>query len=241
MAEVIILPSKRRPDVQQYMFYVRNLLKAGDSVDTGFISVTVFSGDDPDPNHLFQGPLSQIDGTFYQVIRDGIPGVIYEFLLTVFTDLGETLTVEARLAILPSVGNAIPGYAPNYFSSKPYPILSREFAGYNLLPVDGKLNTLVKHAETQSSAASYGVSLLGGVLRFPLVTITTREQLIYTVSVLGGELQTAIKLARTSVNALGYSAVPAGGGLRTALIVSNCQMSRVNYLAAPVGGSLYVP
>lgn len=238
MATLIVLPSKRKQDIQKYAFYVKNLLLPGDAVDTGTISIAVFSGTDPFPEQLLLGPLTIQSGVFYQVIQEGIPGVIYEILLTVFTTQGRTLTVEARLAILPENLPAIPNYIPESFTSRPYPVYLIDALSLTFLPLGGELRNIV---ETTSTSDTFSLSFLpiGGSLRFPLKEIFPEDSFELSFLPLGGTLRDILIITETEdVFALTFT--PLSGKLKHVLI-QHTQAEAFSLSFTPLGGNLYVP
>jgi len=126
--------SKTVVETKSYIGDFRDVLAVGETITSQAVTVTVFSGDDPNPsNLLFQGIDVHV-GWIEQRIRLGIPGNIYSINFVVGTSLGNTYDKVTRLAVLPEDGNAVPQFTVLYYTSRLYPYEYEESIDSNILP-----------------------------------------------------------------------------------------------------------
>lgn len=240
MASVIVLPSKRIQDVQKYTFSFARFLAAEDFITTAEVSISVFSGVDAYPYELIPDPYELFPSQIVQTVRGGLPGVTYEFLVTVTTDQGFVYTSEARLSILPLGAPAGTNYRPFFFSSRPYPISISDEAVYSGEALSGLMKGVIVVTDAQTpSVAAYGVVVTGAAFRDPLLlTILPPEQVTYEVVPVGGELRVVLLSTDTEPSAATYSVTPTGGDMGTFLVSAECQPSASVYSVTPTGGEL---
>jgi hypothetical protein len=99
----IVLPAKRTVDT--VILPVGGLdmssqLQAGETISSVQVSVSVYSGTDPNPAAILSGAASVAGNIITQLFTGGVLGVIYEVLFEVFTSLGQTIGVPGYLAII---------------------------------------------------------------------------------------------------------------------------------------------
>lgn len=70
------------------------------NITSASVSATVYSGLDPSPQSIVNGPAVVDLYTVTQSISGGIPGTIYYLVCTAETSDGQTLTEDAFLAVL---------------------------------------------------------------------------------------------------------------------------------------------
>lgn len=238
MATLVVLPSKRKLDTQQYVIDFSNILYAGDSIASATVVVRLFTGYDPVPQAILFGAFTQTDTSITQKVTAGVPGVIYELVTTVTTTLGYIHVIVSRLAILPEDLGAIPNYSPFFLSSKPYPVYFIDGLDLAGIPQDGELKDPIIETSQLEQLNILSVPQ-GGELRDAFLDTNSREQLDIAALPQGGELRD-ILLETSSREQLGILAEPLDGLLRDAL-VSTASTERLNISAVPTGGSLYVP
>jgi hypothetical protein len=84
---------KRVAEVQIFSVDFSPLLAAGETLSAAVWSVALFSGTDPTPNAMLQGPAVIAGSVVSQVLKGGVAGGIYGPICTATTSLGQTLVV----------------------------------------------------------------------------------------------------------------------------------------------------
>lgn len=118
----ITLPAKRRIDVRPFKVDFSQWLDSGESVTAAQLSVSLFTGTDPDPAAILYLDPEILNNVVTQRIREGIPGNIYTITMEVTTNLGNELTAETVQAVLPDGVPAEDIYIPLFLTSRPYPL-----------------------------------------------------------------------------------------------------------------------
>ena len=97
----VILDPKRASEIVSPPFDFSAKCQAGDELSSPLVTVTVWSGVDPDPQAVYGGG-SAINGfVINPTFQGGIVGVIYLIAVEVAASLSGTLELDALLAILP--------------------------------------------------------------------------------------------------------------------------------------------
>jgi hypothetical protein len=81
-----------------------DLLAAGDYLIGCTVTVTVYSGYDLSPSSMLLGNPIVGAATIGQVIQQGVPGTIYDWVFLAGTVGGKELELKTKIAIAPSVG-----------------------------------------------------------------------------------------------------------------------------------------
>lgn len=238
MTTLVVLPAKRRIDVQQYTISFVNVLNTGDTISSATVAVRLFTGVDSQPELILFEAFVQTDYTITQKIQEGIPGVIYELVITVTTTLGYIHTITARLAILPELLGASPNLSPFFLSSKPYLEYVIDGVVVSAIPLSGYLKDPFVFYEFDEKLAVFAVPI-DGRLRDAFISFNYDEGLNVSAVPLSGILRVGLHTYEFNEN-LTILAEPIDGILREAL-VSTSNNEGLNITAAPLGGSLYVP
>lgn len=151
-----------------------DLLSPGDTISgLPAITVSVASGTDTNPaNLLYMAAIVRSGQTVEQRFRLGLPGVIYYINFTVGTTLGDRLSKECYLALLPDEGAAIPTWLPLWESTQLYPVEAplESVQGSSLFLSGTLITVVINYAygpeELQGSAALYTGTLVVVVLTY---------------------------------------------------------------------------
>ena len=133
----ITLPAKRRIDVRPFKVDFSQWLGSGESVTAAQLSVSLFTGTDPDPAAILYLDPEILNNVVTQRIREGIPGNIYTITMEVTTNLGNELTAETVQAVLPDGVPAEDIYIPFFLTTTPYPLNVVESIESGIEVVDG--------------------------------------------------------------------------------------------------------
>lgn len=172
--ENFISGSKYVPETISIIVSFADLLSPGDTISgLPAITVSVASGTDTNPaNLLYMAAIVRGGQTVEQRFRLGLPGVIYYINFTVGTTLGDRLSKECYLAILPDEGTVIPSWLPLWESTQLYPVeVPLESVQGSSLLLSGSLITVVINyaygpEEVQGSASLYTGTLVVVVLTY---------------------------------------------------------------------------
>lgn len=122
MAELSIHEPKKVVDVVPATFdFTADLLPA-ETISTAVATVSVHTGTDPTPSAMLYQVVTITGNVCEQKVQQGLPGVVYDVLMTIVTSTARTIEQVTRIAILPDAKPAVPVYIPLYFTSQPYPI-----------------------------------------------------------------------------------------------------------------------
>lgn len=238
MTTLVVLPSKRRVDVQQYTVSFANVLNTSDTISSATVVVRLFTGVDPQPELILFEAFVQTDYTITQKIQEGVPGVIYELVITVTTTLGYIHTITARLAILPELLGASPNLSPFFLSSKPYLEYIVDGITISALPLSGFLKDPFILYEFDENVSIFAEPI-DGRLRDAFISTNYTEGLNLSAIPIDGTLRVGLHDYTFNEN-LSLFADPIDGILREALVVTE-STEGLNLTAVPIGGSLYVP
>lgn len=97
-----ILPVKRQGDTRTEQFDFLSDLAVGETISTQVVACSVYSGIDATPSAVISGVASASGSIVSQKVTGGVIGVIYQLLVTITTSLGQTLTQNAFLTIIPN-------------------------------------------------------------------------------------------------------------------------------------------
>ena len=118
----VVFVSKRRVDIHPRTVDFSGQVLPGETIIDGEVFISVFSGEDPTPEDMLEGTLT-ISGTkLSHLIKQGIPGVVYQLVFRAITSGGDTLEIEGRQAVLEDAMPSGPIYQQYYFTTPPYPI-----------------------------------------------------------------------------------------------------------------------
>ena len=202
------------------------------------ITVTVFSGDDTNPSHiLYEGASILNNVSVEQRIRLGIEGVIYLLTYSVQTTSSNIYEKEVYLAILPTVGTAIPVINKQYLSSTLYPYEYMESLQGAANITGGRL-----YQELWTTSESLGigtVTLTSGSLVVALVTYSnTYESLQGSISLIGGNLADAGITYSNGYESLRGAFALIGGTLNNTGITYSNEVESLTSSVTLTGGTL---
>ena len=98
----IILESKHSGETRTEIFDFASKLALAETISTATTTATVYSGTDATPSSVISGSAS-ISGTqVSQKLTDGTVGVIYIITCAITTSAGQSLRLNAFLAVVPA-------------------------------------------------------------------------------------------------------------------------------------------
>ena len=140
MAALSIHEPKMVVDVVPAFFDFSADLAPSETITSAVCTVSVHSGDDSHPEYLLYQTVIITDSLCEQKIQKGLPGVVYDVLLTIITSVGRVVEQVTRIAILPDANPAVPVYIPLYLSTPPYPINQTEqYQSFSIDSIGGRL------------------------------------------------------------------------------------------------------
>lgn len=103
MTQDVLLPSKQVADSLLVNFPFQNQMVFGEVVTGAVVTITVYTGTDPNPTTMLSGTPDYTTGLgeyVLQTIVAGISGNIYQLVCTVATSLSNVFVCEAYLAVI---------------------------------------------------------------------------------------------------------------------------------------------
>lgn len=215
MAALSIHEPKLVVDVVPAFFDFSADLLHAETIVSAVATVSVHTGVDPAPSILLYQVVTITGSLCEQKIQMGLPGVVYDVLMTIVTSTSRTVEQVTRIAILPDAKPAVPVYIPLYFTSQPYPVDITDtnltasiqmLAGHSLLNpsitefISGTIQLLsgslygglVSYINPHEDVQAY-VTLLDGSLYGGLVSYANPDEgLLGTISMLDGSLYNSI-------------------------------------------------
>ena len=173
--ENFISGSKYVPETISIVVSFADLLSPGDTISgLPAITVSVASGTDTNPaNLLYMAAIVRSGQTVEQRFRLGLPGVIYYINFTVGTTLGDRLSKECYLALLPDEGTAIPAWLPLWESTQLYPVeVPLESLSGSAFLLSGTLIQIVINYAYGPESIQGSATLNSGTLVNPIITYT---------------------------------------------------------------------
>lgn len=153
--------SKTVVETKSFFGDFSDVLKAGETITSQSVTITVFSGDDLNPSNLLYQGITVHTKSIEQRIRLGTPGNIYSIKFDIGTSLGNTYDKTTRLAILPEDGNAVPQFTNLFETSTLYPyILSDSFLANAPIISNGKLFGVVQAEDGITTSIIINTSVL---------------------------------------------------------------------------------
>jgi len=184
---LIVRQAKTVVDVHTIIEGVERFLGPTETIFSVVSRVEVHQGIDPSPNDVLGPSFVQFVGTeVRQQIQRGLPGVIYNVIMDITTNLANVITLVFRQAVLPiGVGTFIFPAQFGIFTSPNYPYQFSESMTMGHELIGGRLFGLVT-----GFAETLGLShnLTGGLLRDILQTTSFTETLTLSHSLVGGLL-----------------------------------------------------
>lgn len=229
-----MLPSKLVWERYRLAFDFNTVLELNEFVVDWDVFNQALTGDDPDPDEMITTQKQLTDNVVYQWVRFGLPGVVYGFRCVAVTNLGRTVELVKKLAVLLAPAIVPPLFGISY-STTPYPILSIDSMLSDGLTQGGFLFT-----QLEDAINSFG-SLVNGELRTIFQVYTCPPESIASTATLdGGVLATPLV---TYGNGLPESITSQGvvlnGVLLTILITySNALPESITSSGELTGGSL---
>lgn len=178
MPNLYVSESKRQIENISYFGDFRSVLSAGETISTSTVTITVLSGIDPSPSSMLIGGISVHKGTIIeQHVGQGVPGVIYNILFEIVSNLGLHYDSLTRLAVLPNINGATPVFNVQYETSTLYPyILSESFIASAPIISNGKLFGVLQTEDGITTSITIDTSVLTYqqyYYIYPLDAITT--------------------------------------------------------------------
>jgi hypothetical protein len=99
----LLLRPKKLSEIITYPFDFISSLDVGESLLTATASMTVYSGTDLAPFNMLLSSATIKGTAVLQTIGNGVLGVIYEPLITVTTNYGNTIEISGYLIITPDL------------------------------------------------------------------------------------------------------------------------------------------
>lgn len=99
----VILDPKKLSESPVYTADFISSMLPNETILTGVVVASVFSGTDPNPTAIISGIAGASGTRLSQRITGGVLGVIYELLYIITTSLGNTIEISAYLAIIPDL------------------------------------------------------------------------------------------------------------------------------------------
>ena len=98
----VSLEAKHQAETTKYTFDFASQLAVGETISSGGVTATVYSGTDASPSSIISGATA-ISGTkVTQAIIGGLPGVTYLLVAQAITTASQQLTLNGYLVILPT-------------------------------------------------------------------------------------------------------------------------------------------
>lgn len=164
MAALSIHEPKMVVDVVPAIFDFTSDLESGETISSAVCAVSVFTGQDSSPEDLLYQTVIITGNICEQKIQKGIPGVVYDILLTVITSTGRDVEQVTRIAILPDAKPAVPVYIPLYLSTPPYPVdQTDEYQSFSIASFGGRLQLQPTFMDAVlGTASNISIDLYGG-------------------------------------------------------------------------------
>lgn len=102
MTSRIILPSKTTGETVAAVFPFLSQLAVGATILTAIVTSTTNSGTDLSPSSMISGSASIVGSNVSQLLTGGVEGVLYYLVCTITTSDGQTLVMEAFMAVVSS-------------------------------------------------------------------------------------------------------------------------------------------
>ena len=94
-----ILPTKATGVTQLVQFDFTNQLGTGESLTSGSVGATVYSGVDATPSAIVSGSATVASPLLEQLVTGGVAGTLYSLVATTNTSAGQILQLQAFLAV----------------------------------------------------------------------------------------------------------------------------------------------
>jgi hypothetical protein len=98
MARIITLP-KPATDTIFYTFNFVSPLGPTETISTAVCTASVYTGVDASPSLVISGAAQIVGQNVNQLLTGGIPGVVYQILCTIVSNLGQTITLSTYLYV----------------------------------------------------------------------------------------------------------------------------------------------
>lgn len=102
MSGRLIFDGKYLGETKTYVFDFTSQLAAGETVSTGVVTATVYSGTDSSPSSIVSGSATVATPRVSQAITAGTLGVTYFVICTATTSASQTLILGAYLTVIPN-------------------------------------------------------------------------------------------------------------------------------------------
>lgn len=139
MEHLVILRSKTVIEIITFSADFTKDLDSGDSISSATSGISVFSGTDSNPSSMLLDSVTIHGDVCGQRIKEGIPGNVYQVVISATTAKGLVLHKVARLAVLPTDGTAQLFVIDHYFTSTLYPQYFGDSFQGSLVSVSGLL------------------------------------------------------------------------------------------------------
>ena len=100
MSSRVILPSKLQGEDTYVFFDFASRLAVGETIASGFVTATTWSGTDASPSAIVSGSAVLFGTQVNQLIINGVEGVIYDLVASANTSAGQVLQLSGFLAVV---------------------------------------------------------------------------------------------------------------------------------------------
>jgi hypothetical protein len=99
----VVISSKKLSEMVIEQIDFISQLGVGETISTATCTCSVYTGVDPSPLSMISGAATVSGTVVSQLVIGGVLGVIYEFLTTVTTSLGQKIELAGYLAVIPDL------------------------------------------------------------------------------------------------------------------------------------------
>ena len=208
----IILPSKLEGERVSAHFNFLDLMEFGDAIADASVIASVMVGVDSSPERILLKAPSLTSHTVTQVLHRGLPGVIYNLQCIATTVLGDVVSKEALLAVLPNPAVYPPLFGA-YFTSQPYAVEALEYIQASAEVPHGRMIFNI-----DQDAMSTSASIVSGTLIVLYQVYNYSDTgLKVTSTIASGTLAAVIK-THSYQEGINATAIPVSGTLVVLLI-----------------------
>lgn len=227
-----VLPSKLVDERITVRFNFTDELEWGETIMDADFSIQVLSGVDTTPQLMLTGGVTILGTYVSHKIWRGLPGVIYQVVVTAVGSTGNLYQKVAKLAILPS--DAItPPLAATFYTSRIYPIDVVDNITSAAFIDEGFEGGLI------SDGVRSSVVIVSGSLLVILVSyVSPPEGIASAVDIVTGNLYTGLKTYTIPPEGINSSVTILSGELLIILVQTTMVPEGINSSASILSGTL---